>query len=196
VSIVQDPLEAIAPSMPQAALSQTIVDYVLRVGEMPGVIERLLAEQIPEPEPVMNNDLPRDIAEIGGDGIHSADAARPPSPFTCPECGGVLWERRDTDVLAFQCHVGHRYGVDSLEHAQSEAVDLALWSALRVLEENIELRRRMARHARTRGMEAVAGSYDQQAHESEQQANVIRRVLMPDAPADFVHPHGAPRTPE
>ena len=123
----------------------------------------------------------RDIAEGGAHDIHHAEGLGPPSPFTCPDCGGTLWQSPDPQLLQFQCHVGHRYTGDSLATGQEEALDQALWSALRALEESAELRHRMARRAQERGLSVIAESYQSQAQDSEHRAAVIRRVLMPEA---------------
>jgi two-component system chemotaxis response regulator CheB len=182
MAIVQDPLEAVAPGMPQAAVTHVDVDYILKVDEIASVIGELVNEPIEVPELDMKDKETRDIAEMGSDAIHRANSLGPPSPFTCPECGGALWQSSEDELLQFQCHIGHRYGGESLVTAQSEALDHALGAGLRALEENAELRRRMARHARDRGMAAIAAGYDQHAAESEQRAGVIRRVLMPEGP--------------
>jgi two-component system chemotaxis response regulator CheB len=34
---------------------------------------------------------------------------RGPSPLTCPDCGGGLWEMNDTRPLRYRCHTGHAY---------------------------------------------------------------------------------------
>ena len=57
-----------------------------------------------------------------------------PSVFSCPECGGVLWEVHDGNLLRFRCRVGHAYSVDSILAGQAEAVEEALWIALKTLE--------------------------------------------------------------
>ena len=32
-----------------------------------------------------------------------------PSPYSCPECGGVLWELKNGELMRFRCRVGHAY---------------------------------------------------------------------------------------
>ena len=181
VAVVQDPETALVPGMPEAALRHVAVDHVAGLHQLPGLLARLTSEPIPSVEAEMPDELPRDIAEVGGHAIHHAKQLGPPSPFTCPDCGGTLWQSQDGEMLQYQCHVGHRFSGDSLIGAQDEALDQALWTGLRALEESAELRRRMARHARERGLVAIARNYDEHAEESEVRAGVIRRVLMPEA---------------
>ena len=35
--------------------------------------------------------------------------------FTCPDCGGVLFEEEQGALLRFRCSVGHAFSVESLE---------------------------------------------------------------------------------
>lgn len=181
IAIVQDPVEADAPGMPQTALQQVAVDYIVGTEEMAALIERLVAEPLARSEARMRNPDRTDVSETGADDIHRQKKMGAPSPFTCPECGGALWEYRDGQLLQFHCHIGHRFGGDSLVAAQNEALDHALWAGLRALEESAELRRRMANHARDRKMVSLAEEYDRHADESEARAGLIRRVLMPES---------------
>jgi two-component system chemotaxis response regulator CheB len=182
--IAQDPEDADAPSMPESAIRHVAIDHVLRADDMAAVISGLVRMPAGEETMTADHDAPRDRAEEGTDALDSNLLPGPPSPFTCPECGGSLWELRDGKIVRFQCHVGHAYNGDSLVAAQSEGLEGALWTALRALEESSSLRRRMAVHARERGMSAIADAYEVQALESEARAGVIRRGLVTDATAD------------
>jgi hypothetical protein len=51
----------------------------------------------------------------------------------------------------------------------------------RALEESSSLRRRMAAHARERGMSAIADAYDAHARESETRVKAVRGILVNDA---------------
>ena len=181
LAIVQHPGEAIVPSMPEAAMRHVDVDHVLPAKDVAAVLAGLVGERLETGEEAMAREPKRDPAEGGAHDIHQADRMGPPSPFTCPDCGGTLWQAEDGELLQFHCHVGHRYTGDGLVGAQDGALEQALWTALRALEENTELRRRMARRAHERGLSLIAESYEEQAHETEERAFTIRRVLMPGA---------------
>ena len=45
--------------------------------------------------------------------------------FTCPECGGSLWQVDEPDLLRFRCHVGHAYNAEVLLSEQGEALEAA-----------------------------------------------------------------------
>ena len=49
--------------------------------------------------------------------------------FTCPDCGGVLWQGEEGPVLRFRCHVGHAFAPDVLLSQKSEELEAALWSS-------------------------------------------------------------------
>jgi two-component system chemotaxis response regulator CheB len=187
IAIVQDPSEAEATGMPESAIREIDVDHVLRTEDMVAVISGLVHMPIGESGtrgnagPLDVVEAGRDTAESGSDALHSGVLPGPPSPFTCPECGGALWEMRDGELIRFRCHVGHAFNGNSLVAAQSGTLESALWTALRALEESSALRRRMADHARRRGMGAIAEAYEEQARESELRAEVVRGALV-DAP--------------
>jgi two-component system chemotaxis response regulator CheB len=108
---------------------------------------------------------------------HDGEQVGTPSVFSCPECGGVLWELHDGNLLRFRCRVGHAYSVDSILAGQTEAVEQALWTALKALEENASFSRRLANDARKSGKEWLARRFEDKEQEAEKHAAVIRQVL-------------------
>jgi hypothetical protein len=107
----------------------------------------------------------------------------PPSGLTCPECGGALWETRNGKngkLLRYRCHVGHGYSTDGLLSEHSRNLEAALWTALRALEENADLRRRLAQRSKDRNWSTLARQYEQQANDAAERAAVIREVLTSD----------------
>src|SRR5262249_58697997 len=93
-------------------------------------------------------------------------------------CGGALWEPRDGDLIRYRCRVGHAWSPDSLLAEQSGAVETALWSALRALEERAALAQNMSERAAQRGHDPVARRFADQARECESDARLIREVLL------------------
>jgi len=178
VAIVQDPDEAVIDSMPRAALESVAVDYVLRAGEIARAIERLTREAVGEegsnmaskdPEP----QLPSEETDVAS----MEERFGLPSSLTCPDCGGALWEIQDGRVTSYQCHVGHRYASDALENGMRDVVDGALWSAVRALEEQAELKRRLARRTAANGLAHVSEGFEEAARDAHGQAQTIRSVL-------------------
>jgi two-component system chemotaxis response regulator CheB len=179
-AIVQDPEDAEVASMPLAALRQVpqadtlpaagIADAIARhVGaaaaqEAPGTMAR--GGEMESSRETANTPVSEMEARFG-----------PPTPISCPACGGSLWETAEGGVARYQCHVGHQYAPDSLLVDHGEAVEQALWSAVRILEQHAELRARMARRAEGAGLRRVAESFDEDSREYHRQASDVRRLV-------------------
>ena len=70
-----------------------------------------------------------------------------PSGFTCPDCGGALFELKEGRPLRFLCHTGHAFSLLSLASAHGLVTDEALWAALRAVQEKEAIMRRLAESA-------------------------------------------------
>jgi two-component system chemotaxis response regulator CheB len=170
--------------MPQSVIDHVAVDRVLPLDEIgPAITLLTMAAHDEEGVPEMDaRDCDRpDVADIGTSAMKDGQLDGPPSRFTCPECGGALWEV-DTDgagarLVTYRCHVGHGYTAEGLMAAQTRALEEALWSGLRALEESSEMRRRMARRARSNGLGEIARRYEEDAAIADQRADAIRGVL-------------------
>ena len=99
--------------------------------------------------------------------------------LSCPSCGGSLHEERAEDGNSvrddrWRCRVGHGWSLDSLFAQQGDAAEVALWAAVRVLEERSALCRRLRERAHGRGQARAVQSFDRQAREAELHARTIR----------------------
>jgi two-component system chemotaxis response regulator CheB len=177
-AVVQDPDEADYPSMPESAIANVLVDHVLPLGDIGPMLDRLAREPRPampvdcgsvEEEPY---DMGTDDKDTGGSRL-----AGEPSGFTCPDCGGSLYERPGEHPLHFRCRTGHAFSPESLLAKQSETLDAALWAALRSLEENAAMARRMEKRAREHGNEMSRRRYETRAREAEAHARLLRSIL-------------------
>ena len=95
-----------------------------------------------------------------------------PSTFVCPYCQGSLW-RIASEPTRFRWHTGHGYTLRSLQHAQDEGTDDALWSALRALQEREFLLRALAREVG----EDEAARLVEEADEIAVHAETLRRLV-------------------
>jgi two-component system chemotaxis response regulator CheB len=100
-----------------------------------------------------------------------------PSVYGCPECGGTLWEIQEGELIRYRCRIGHAYSAQTLLSEQSEALEEALWVALRALEESVSLSKRMAQRARERGSQHGAQQFEEQAEAAHDRAEIVRRAL-------------------
>lgn len=183
IAIVQHPDEALFSGMIDSALATLEVDYSLPVVQIAEVVARLAHERSTERSisvSVPNEDrISGDqMAEIRGDSLPRPDSESSPSPFACPDCGGVLWDLSEGHLLRFRCRVGHAYTVESLLVAQTEQFEGALWTALRALEEKASLARRLERRAVQQAHDRAASQFDEQASSATQAATIIREVLI------------------
>jgi two-component system chemotaxis response regulator CheB len=179
IAIVQDPRDTEWPSMPQSALNHVPVDYCVPAAQIGTLLAQLVATGTRSGS--MSNDDDKLVREeLDELTRHRDEHDHPgePSPYSCPECGGVLWELKNGELMRFRCRVGHAYTSETLTTEQARVVEHALWSALRALEEQAAVRRRMADRARRHGMLSSAERYDERARELERQAQDVRNLVL------------------
>jgi two-component system chemotaxis response regulator CheB len=181
LAVVQHPDDALFPSMPRSAMDNLAVDHAVPVADLGALLVRLTKEPLPAaPQTAAPNEMQveADMAELELDALENPHRPGAPSGFACPACGGALWELRDGELIRYRCRVGHAWSPDSLLAEQSGAVETALWSALRALEERAALAQNMCRRATQRGHDPVARKFADQARECEADARLIREVLL------------------
>jgi two-component system chemotaxis response regulator CheB len=129
----------------------------------------------------------RDMAE------QASDARRGKlSTFTCPECGGSLWQTEEPGLTHFRCHVGHAYNGEALLAEQTEALEAALWTAVRTFREKGVLSRQLAAHSRGEGDVAAAARFDEQAKQADEYGRLIIQHVLHGDPTGHVPGHGPP----
>jgi two-component system chemotaxis response regulator CheB len=121
-----------------------------------------------------------DMAELDLDALQRYERPGQPSGFACPDCGGALWEFKDGQIIRFRCRTGHAYSTESLLAKQEEALEAALWSGLRALEEQAELAHRMAQRSRRQRQAISAERFAAKAQEAKDNAALIRQLLLSD----------------
>lgn len=57
--------------------------------------------------------------------------------FTCPDCNGAIWQIGDDEPLKLRCQVGHSFTGEVFSAEQSQSIESALWSAIRIMEEKV-----------------------------------------------------------
>jgi two-component system chemotaxis response regulator CheB len=176
MALVQDPATALYSGMPRSALEFVHADHVAAPEELAARLVELAGAPVPARAARPGADLDVKVQEEGSD-MSMVNALGDPSTFSCPDCGGVLWEIHDGDLLRYRCHAGHAYGMDSLAAGKNEDVEVALWTALRALREKVELSRRLAERARSRGVEAEVRRSEERAHFMERQVESLRELI-------------------
>jgi two-component system chemotaxis response regulator CheB len=185
LAIVQDPQDALYSGMPRSALENVAVDHCLPLAEIAPLLTRLAHEPVDEQAaPPVPQEMAQEIkvVEMTMEMLTGDDHPGVPSAFSCPECGGVLWELRDGDLIRFRCRTGHAYSPESVLAGQSDVLEEALWVALKTLEEHTSLSRRLGKQARERGHERIAARFDERVSDAERRIALIRQVLIHEQP--------------
>lgn len=191
VAIVQRPEEALAQSMPAAALKKTRVDYRISLGEMPELILQLSGTKVrsmPVKKSLLNGKNGKNGksrgAKANGNGRDVSktkalqeNGKRDISPFTCPDCHGTIWEVLDEGGIRFECRVGHSYSPETMAQAHEDDLERALWASLRTLEESLALLTKLAENSERRGSQRAAQAYRQRADERSKYAAAMRKFL-------------------
>jgi len=153
ITVVQDPADAHEPSMPQSAMAAVQVDHVTPLHGMGRLLFELAQPRTQVPGYKAPATLRREYAVAAGERtVENLKAIGDPSMFTCPDCGGVLFELRDKRPVRYRCHTGHAFSARSLAATQEQVTDVALWTGLRALQEKESILRRLAEVQKTEGV--------------------------------------------
>lgn len=177
--MVQDPEEALFPSMPCLAMNTLSVEHVLPVSDMGPTLAKLSREPVTMDDAASTSDLLRlenDIARADAADQLPVDLGRLErsgrlSPLTCPDCGGPLIEIEPSS--RYRCRVGHAWTAEALLDAQGAAWERALWMAIRTLDEKAELSTRMAERVSSK----LAVRYREVAEDAAGAAKLLRDSL-------------------
>lgn len=185
IALVQHPEEAFMASMPLSAVQHVAVDEILYTEQIARRLIELARTPVAPGAMTMSkhkdNGNRKDPVQNQPSALETGELPGPPSAFTCPECGGALWELTENNILRYRCHVGHGFTADTLLTQKNEYLEAALWTALRALEENAALQRRLADRTRERGLSAISENYAKKSAEYESRAGVIRQVLFQES---------------
>lgn len=168
--IVQDPKEAEVPDMPENVVRHAHADYRQKIAQIPRLLTRLVLES-------GNGDLPLASAAECSPPRKPRKVAKEHKPvaYTCPECGGALLELNDKGYLQFRCHVGHGFSLASFTEAQADAVERALWEAIRKLRERQNIQARLASDP---GIDSgLRNRHAENAHAAERDIRLLNQVL-------------------
>src|SRR5262249_30813873 len=134
LTLVQEPSEALYDAMPRSALEHVAVDVVASVEELGRIVTKVAGQAVALAPPLRPQPL-----ELPLPGRVEAEPSGPPARFTCPDCGGSLWDVSDDGPPRFECRVGHSWSEMALIERQSVIMENALWTALRSLSERADL---------------------------------------------------------
>ena len=161
--IVLEPEDAPYPQMPENAIKYDHPDFVLKAADIFAMIQRLVADS------------------EGGRAMTQTDEAQETKGlacYVCPDCGGPLLEDGNEDLPHFRCRVGHSYSLNALLSSEDDALESALWAAVRCLQENAELKQRTAAVLDRKRANANAARLREDAEAQLEQAKLLQERII------------------
>jgi two-component system chemotaxis response regulator CheB len=182
MAIVQDPADAEVPSMPENAIREVAVDHVAPVTELATLLIKLSIEEVPENTSAMADDekTKTEIRIAAEDSAFESGVMQlgQLTPYTCPECHGVLTKIVDGTRPRYRCHTGHAFSADSLLAAVTENIEDNLYSAIRGVEESMMLLNHVGDHFAEANEPKLAAVYFRKAKEAEERVRLVRKAVL------------------
>jgi len=158
IAVVQDPYDAQYASMPRSALEYVDADYRVPATEISPLLARLAQEPL---EQANRKEIEKDFEERIATEVHIAAETNVSqknilelgeiSPFTCPECHGVLVRIKEGRLSRYRCHTGHGFNEDALLEGVMQSTGEMIWQVSRGVQETVMLLEHMGRHIRDAG---------------------------------------------
>jgi two-component system chemotaxis response regulator CheB len=184
--IVQDPKEAEYPDMPRAVLNHVKVDYEVSLATIGTILrEKSKNGYMIKAEVPSHVTKEAQIAERVALGIENVQPLGERSNYSCPDCGGALWEVVDESLVRYRCHTGHVYNQGELYIRQTESLENTLWIALRMLEERRDLLKKMIREESSKGWLRSAVHKQERVEELEVHIERLRTILFQTQKSDL-----------
>jgi two-component system chemotaxis response regulator CheB len=163
VTIVQDPDEAMFPSMPLNALEDAHVHYRLPASDIGRVVSGLVrGDEMPNSSPP-DEPVNQEVRFSG---------------FTCPECRGPLYQKapdigKSSGPIEFRCRVGHVLSLKTLFDEHTSTQERKLYEAIVALQEGAELAEYTAAQAAGVQQEELM----REAQQLRRHADVVRKLV-------------------
>jgi two-component system chemotaxis response regulator CheB len=182
-TVAQEPSDALIRSMPLSALDNVAVDHKVPAADMGDLLARLVREPAPEPVhvPADEEEKTRHELRIAREREALEEAALQLgelSPFTCPECHGVLALLREGNIVRFRCHTGHAFSSGSLLASNGEQLEARLWDAVRAADESMILLNRRGEEFARGGNTAAAERCFDKAREVHERIEAVREAAL------------------
>ncbi|MFN2349421.1 MAG: chemotaxis protein CheB, partial [Thioalkalivibrio sp.] len=174
VCIAQDPTDATTPDMPKSVIANVGVDYCLPVAQMGALLSDLMSRELPaNKKPPADIVIEAKIAQRVLSDLPSVEALGDQVPYNCPDCGGVLWQIAEGNILRYRCHTGHAFTSSVLLAQQTAKIEETLWVALRMFEERQNLLVTMGKNEDKKSPSSIT----QRAKDSQVHIERIRAML-------------------
>lgn len=157
LAVVQDPEDALFPSMPRNALQQVPVDFTASIADISALLARLCRGEVMEEHLQHNPETPDGVGYLG---------------LTCPECHGPLSETRH-DPVEFRCRVGHTFSTRMLLDGNASVRERKLYEAIVALEEGADIAELAAARAEANKRKELM----EKAEQLRKRAGSVREIL-------------------
>jgi two-component system chemotaxis response regulator CheB len=183
ISVVQQPNNARFESMPLSAVEQVKVDYTLPAGDIGPLLGRLVAAAVTAQgagdAPLRNRvRMEMEIAAEGAAFQKGIMDLGELTPFTCPECHGVLVRLKDGNMARYRCHTGHAYSDSALLADVMETTGEMLWQVMRSMEEAVMLLDHLGRHMAEDGANQRAEIFRAKARDLETRSRIFHDAVL------------------
>jgi two-component system chemotaxis response regulator CheB len=178
ICIVQEPSEAEYDDMPLNVINNVPVDHRVLVQDIGYIIADMLSKpraRLPVPEDVK---IEADITERMASNITDMQKLATHSNFTCPDCGGGLWELEINGHKRYRCHTGHVYTALSLLEKQGEEMEESIWISIRMLEERRNLLLNISGHNKGDAGPGLIDDYKRRADELAMHVERLKSLLI------------------
>lgn len=159
IAIVQNPEEALFPSMPLSALREIEADYTLRLADIAKTLHRLATGNVEEKVEMSTRTdvgMEANLTEV-----------------TCPDCRGTIWEVPRGGLTEYRCRVGHTFSPTTMLAEHFTAQEKVMWAAVVALEEGATLAKLMSEKLRPE----LRPQLLEESHERLEEAATLRRLL-------------------
>jgi two-component system chemotaxis response regulator CheB len=185
IAVIQDPSDAKVSSMPTNAARIAGIDYSVPLDRLGPLLVQLIPQTFSSPGGSSMTDpiekLPEMVEAVMSEQVRNERRGHV-SVYTCPECGGALWQVDESQLVQFRCHVGHIYNGETLLEDQAAALEAALWTAVRTFKERHLLAQQLAQQEKRRGDAAAAALYQEQAELAERYGEAIQQYILSNPP--------------
>ena len=180
LAVVQDPLDALHSSMPIQAMKVVAVDHCVPIAKMGALLVNLANKVIKEKEEPVSDQMKLEVKVALEDNAFESGIMKlgQLSPYTCPECHGVLLLLKEGNIIRFRCHTGHAYSLNSLLAELTESIESSLWSTLRGIEESQLLMNHIADHLHEANNGEMAELFLQKSKEAKKRAELVKQAVM------------------
>jgi two-component system chemotaxis response regulator CheB len=182
VAIVQDPTDAAVRDMPDHALGSVPTANVLPAKEIAAAVNDATgAARRDEPEVgahprTVEAHTDIDLAAAQGIPVEIEEVAGDAAGLVCPDCGGSMFDI-GPDGARYRCRVGHGWTADALSDAHGRQLEQALWAAVRILEENQAVQRRLVERATASGRPQMVHRMQARQEQRDRLASMLRAAI-------------------